>query len=144
MILVGIMACVTLAEVIGRNVFQQSFSWSEEVARFTLVWLTFIGASAVYKRKELVGFDMFMQKLPPSAKKIATVLLHVFTISFILVLIYYGFKQTFSKTAIIQHSPGLQLSMYAVYLAIPLGMLMTLVHALALLLEKRQEGGVEQ
>ncbi|USG64691.1 TRAP transporter small permease [Brevibacillus ruminantium] len=144
MVLVGIMACVTLTEVIARNVFHHSFSWSEEVARFTLVWLTFIGASAVYKRKELVGFDMFMRMLPSHVRKIASGFLHFFTISFILVLTFYGLQQTFSKTAMIQHTPGLQMPMFVVYMSIPLGMLMTLVHAVALLVEKKQEGGADQ
>ncbi|WP_134700858.1 TRAP transporter small permease [Ammoniphilus sp. YIM 78166] len=136
-LLVGLMAGVTMLEVVGRNLFGHSFSWSEEVARYTLVWLTFIGVSAVYKRKELVGFDLLMDKIPPKSRTILSALVQLVMIGFILILIYYGFKQSFSRTVMLQHSAGLNLPMYVPYLAIPIGMVMTLVHAIAHFFEQK-------
>ncbi len=48
-ILLAGMVLVTLMQIICR-VFFDALTWSEEVARYLLVWSTFIGAGCVYKR----------------------------------------------------------------------------------------------
>jgi TRAP-type C4-dicarboxylate transport system permease small subunit len=133
-LLVAVMVVVTFMEVVGRNVLGQSLSWSDELARYAFIWLTFIGASAVYKRNELVGFDLLMGKFPERVRFILTILLQIIIIGFILVIIYFGYKQTFSRTVMIQHSAGLNLPMYIPYLSIPIGMFMMLIHAIAFLI----------
>ena len=45
------------AQVICRYVFNYSLYWSEELGRYTLIWITFLGASVGFKRKAHVGVD---------------------------------------------------------------------------------------
>jgi len=63
------MTIVVAVQVFFRYVLNQSLFWSEELARFLLVWLTFLGASSAYYRKVNPGVDFLYAKLPPLLKK---------------------------------------------------------------------------
>ena len=52
------MAAVIILQVIFRYVLNHSLFWSEELARYLLVWLTFLGASSAYYRKVHPGIDL--------------------------------------------------------------------------------------
>lgn len=67
------MVCIVLASalfiivvlaVVGRYVFGQSLTWTEEVPRYLLIWISFLGAAACVARREHVGFDVLFTKLP--------------------------------------------------------------------------------
>jgi|SRR5690625_4725643 len=120
-----------LLEVFGRTFFSHSFSWSEELARFSFIWLTFIGASAVYKNNEMVGFDLLSDKLQMTNKRILFIVVQLFISIFLIVLIYYGFNQTFSRSVMYQKSAGLGLHMWIPYISIPIGMLFMFIHVAA-------------
>jgi len=71
MVILGVMA----AQVIARYFFQHPLSWSEEVARLAMIWLTFIAASFVLAERqhvavELPGFGMLLNR-----RQIAAVIL---------------------------------------------------------------------
>jgi TRAP-type C4-dicarboxylate transport system permease small subunit len=130
--LVGLMTVVTLMEVGARNIFQHSFPWSEELARFILVWVTFIGASVCYKKGELVALDA-LGRLPEKVRKPIYILTQMVSIVFIAFLAYLGYVTTFSDTVIMQVASGFRVSMMWPYLSIPLGMTIMLIHAIAFL-----------
>ncbi len=64
------MALIVAVQVFCRYVLNQSLFWSEELARFLLVWLTFLGASCAYYRKVNPGVDFLYAKMPWRLKKI--------------------------------------------------------------------------
>ncbi len=133
-ILVGVLTFVTLLDVFARNVLGFSFTWAGELTRFLFIYTTFIGASAVYKKLELTGFDMITKKLPSTASQFIFKGMQLVIIAFCSIVIYSGIVSSFSKTLMLQHSPGLGISMTIPYLAIPIGMTFTLIHALAFLI----------
>lgn len=137
-LLVGVMVFVTLLEVGSRNLFNHSFVWSEELSRFLLIWITFIGASVVYKRGELVALDG-MGKLPDKIRLYVYILTQIIVVVFIAFLAYLGFGTTFSKTVVMQTATGLRISMMYPYLAIPIGMLFMLIHAIAFILSPKSD-----
>ncbi len=139
-VLVGTMTFVTLMDVFARNVLGFSFSWAGELTRFAFIYTTFIGASAVYKKLELTGFDMILKKVSLKMSRIIFKIIQVIVIAFSAVVIYSGFVSSFSKTLLFQHSPGLGISMTIPYLAIPVGMTFTLIHAVAFFIHGHQEG----
>lgn len=136
--LVGLMVVVTLLEVTARNIFNHSFAWSEEFSRFLLVWITFIGASVVYKKGELVALDV-LEKLSEKTRKIVFVIIQIVVIAFIAVLTYLGFNTTFSATIMNQTATGVGISMMYVYISVPLGMLFMLVHAIAFIFSPKND-----
>ena len=47
------------AQVIARYGFRSPFSWSEELARFAMIWLTFVAASLVMARRGHIAVDLW-------------------------------------------------------------------------------------
>lgn len=135
-ILVAMMLVTTVIEVFSRNFLGFSFAWSGELARFTMIWITFIGASAVYKRMEMPAFDMIRDRISERSRKVVLIITHSATIVFSLIAVYAGLSETFSKTVQLQITPGLGISMSIPYLAIPTGFLFMLVHAIAFLVTR--------
>ena len=70
-ILVTVFALLVLDvlwQVFGRYVLNQSFSFTEEFARFALIWLTVLGAAYLNGRREQLSMDYWLNKLSPEAK----------------------------------------------------------------------------
>ncbi|MFT4686985.1 MAG: TRAP-type C4-dicarboxylate transport system permease small subunit, partial [Neolewinella sp.] len=55
-----------LWQVFGRYVLNQSFSFTEEFARFALIWLTILGAAYLNGRQEHLSMDYWLNKLSPT------------------------------------------------------------------------------
>lgn len=52
-LIIGLIAAISVlifTQVVFRYVFNYSLFWSEELGRYTLIWITFIGASIGFKR----------------------------------------------------------------------------------------------
>jgi TRAP-type C4-dicarboxylate transport system permease small subunit len=59
-----VLISLVMLQVISRYVFNSSFIWSEELARYHFILLTFIGASMVVRRGSLIKIEFFISFLP--------------------------------------------------------------------------------
>ena len=69
-VLLVLMVIIVFANVVSRYYLHASLAWSEEVARFMLVWLVFIGSFLAYIHDEHLGLDILVTKFPPTLRKI--------------------------------------------------------------------------
>lgn len=122
--LLGAMTIIIGFQVFGRFVLHNSLSWSEEVARYMLVWTTFIGASLGVKQGAHIGVEAFTLLLPKKARKvvnnIAYILCAIFTSAIFVQSLGILQKQISSH----QVSPAVQMPMWIPYAALPVGMLL--------------------
>lgn len=63
------MTALVAVQVFCRYVLNESLFWSEELSRFFLVWLTFLGASCAYYHKVNPGVDFLYIKMSASLQK---------------------------------------------------------------------------
>lgn len=143
-IVVTMIACMVLAtslQIICR-VFFNALSWSEEVTRYLLVWSTFIGAGCVYKRGGHIKVTFAQDMLPPKLKKAAQVLVHMLCGAFFAIALFYGFKYMNRQGG--QLSAAMRIPMRLVYMAIPVGCGIMLLHVfdsiIRILVVKEAEG----
>ncbi|THJ66791.1 TRAP transporter small permease [Arthrobacter echini] len=61
-LLVGTLGLIIL-QVVSRYVFSTPFSWTEELARFALIWFTFVSAGFVMARRIHIAVDLLASKL---------------------------------------------------------------------------------
>ena len=61
----GLLVIVVLWQVFARYVLNQSFSFTEEFARFALIWLSILGAAYLSGQREHLSMDYLLQKLEP-------------------------------------------------------------------------------
>lgn len=120
------MVLTTSLQIICR-VFFSALSWSEEVTRYLLVWSTFIGAGCVYKRGGHISVTVIQDMLPKSLQKAMRVLVHVLCAVFFAFALYYGFKYIGKQGT--QLSAALRIPMRYMYMSIPVGCSVMLLHA---------------
>ena len=107
--------------VIMRYVFHNAIYWAEELVRYLMVWLIFLGGSQVAKREGHITVDVVQTAVPPKARTVMVFSVHIVTIVFCLVLTYYSYHQMMRVFSSKQISPAMELPMWIPYLSIPVG-----------------------
>ena len=132
------MAVLVAVQVFFRYVLNQSLFWSEELARYLLVWLTFLGASSAYHRHAHPGVDILYNRMAPTLRKGCAVLIHAVSIGLFTVMIVYGCQ--FAHFVRLQRTPALQLPKWLVLSIIPVSGVILLIHAVSFLFDTLKRG----
>lgn len=124
-------------QVITRFILDNPSSYTEEIARFTLIWLSLLGAASAYRRGLHLGIDIAVQKLPASRRRLVDALVHLLVALFACsILIYGGIKLVMLTLHLEQLSAVLGVKMGLIYMVMPLSGLFFLIFALAFISEK--------
>lgn len=133
-LLLGVMSAVIFMQVIFRYVFHAALPWSEELARYLMVWSTFLGASLGIRRRALIGMEVLVKALPKLATRITLELVTVFQILFLAVVLFYSIKMTMVANS--QVSAAMLIPMSWAYVGIPIGMFLMILNTIAVALER--------
>lgn len=131
------MALIVATQVFSRYALNHSLFWSEELARYMLVWLTFLGASTAYKRNLHPGVDVLVTRLPLPVQKAISILIHLISLGLFSVMVIYGLQFAYFVRA--QISPALYLPKWTVFSIIPLTGTVLIIHALAFISTRYKE-----
>ncbi len=115
-------------QVFGRFILEATFSWTDELCRYGMVWMTFIGAGYAVRSHGHIAVDLLKSFLPVKASAGIEKFNDICEIVFGGVLAWYGFK--LAAMNITQLTPGLKISMGAVYSCIPIGGVIICAYAL--------------
>lgn len=145
-LLVVMLVLVVLWGVVSRfavNFGMTPSLWTEEFARLSLIWVTFIGAAVGFARHEHLGLDYFANLLDPAARLALACVGEVVVILFAAIALVYGGLVLVQETlAAGQLTAALQVKMGYVYLAAPIAgvciILFSLRRLLALASDRRQ------
>jgi len=118
-VVLSLIVIVTSLQVFTRYFLDSPLSWAEELARFLMIWLVFFGASAGIKRKAHIKVDFFLDRMPPSFKKIFSILGGVLVVGILLILIYQGTMLSIKMATV--SAISLPITWGFVYSAVPIG-----------------------
>ena len=93
LLLAGLVVVVCFG-VFFRYVLNSSLSWYDEFASYMLVWLTFYGMVVADFQRRHIGFELLVDKLAPTPRRIVDGLGEVAVLGFQFVLCYYGWVLT--------------------------------------------------
>lgn len=115
-------------QVLTRFLLANPSSFTEELARFLLIWIGLLGSAHAYRHKMHLGVDIVVKSLSPEVSGVIAKIVQVITIAFSAsVLVYGGTKLLLLAVHLEQKSPAMQINMGIVYLALPLsGVLLVL------------------
>lgn len=113
---------LVLLQVFFRYVLNESLFWAEEAVRFSMVWSVLLGSALVARDRAHIRIDVVENLLPPVARRRLDLVLDVLMIVFMVILMITGIQ--FAGRSMMQTSPSLDLPMWAVYGAIPIGALL--------------------
>lgn len=126
--LMGTMVIVVAMQIFARYVLGDSLSWTDEMARFLMVWITFLFAGISFRRGEMIAVEILSQKLPKLARLFLMIAGALASILLFGLLAWFGYS--YAEWNMIQVSSALQLPLYYVYLAVPVGCGLMVPHVL--------------
>ena len=123
------MASMVFANVALRFFTDGSILWVEEVSRYLMIWLTFLGAGLVLRYGGHIGIDTLQERLPRHAIPVRAVIF-VVMLGFFAVMLWLGIR--YAAFTWDQTTPVMQIPIGAVYLAMPIGFALLIVHLLVM------------
>ena len=87
-----LMVIVVFVATCVRYLTVMSLPWAEEVARYSMVWIAYIGASLGIKRNAHLGVEAVLLMLPGGLRKYFDYLRYVIIIIFNVLIAYYTFQ----------------------------------------------------
>jgi len=121
------MTLTVALQVVCRYLLGASLTWSEEFARYGLVWITFLGGSVAVKKGAHMGVEALVNALAPKVRKMVQLFTLLCVMGFLVIATIKGGQLALFNMK--QHSPAMGVPMGVVYFAIPTGCLIMLIHA---------------
>ncbi|NIC03835.1 TRAP transporter small permease [Billgrantia bachuensis] len=132
----ALIGVITL-QIVSR-VFFTAAGWTEEVARFLLIWITFLGATLAFQRGRHIAVTFAVEALPKRIAQLARIAAVLVALGFLVALIVIGYR--YMQVQSFQRSASLRLSMTYVYAVIPISAAIMTWYALVDVIELIVEG----
>ncbi|MCR5370785.1 MAG: TRAP transporter small permease [Clostridium sp.] len=119
-VLMLVMTLVVLWQVISRFVLQSPSVWSEEVARYCMVWIAMLGSAMAMKRKMHMSLTLVTDRIKNDYLHLAVSVFDMLCcLAVSVLLIIYGYK--FMLSGLTKQTASLKVSMFWAYAAVPVG-----------------------
>ena len=122
-IMLAVMTLDVLWGVFTRYVMSNQASWSEELARFLLIWIGVLGAAYASGQRMHLSIDL----LPNKPVRLIAVLIILFALG---VMVIGGARLVFITAELGQTSPALGLPMSLIYTVVPISGLLIIYYRL--------------
>lgn len=124
--IIAFQAALLILSVFFRYILNSPIVWSDEIVRYSLVWMTFAGAALATRDDKHILVDVIDTILPEKGRKITNRFVDLVVIAFMAFLIYYGIRMTDYERGMFGET--LTWISYAyVYISIPIGAAVTIL-----------------
>ena len=121
MLIFTILVVDVLFQVLSRYIIKTSFSWTEELARFLLIWLSILGAAYLNAKREHLSMDFLYQKLTESNKRKVSIIVELMVFFFaLIVMVIGGGNLVYTTLHLNQLSGTLQIPLGYIYSILPI------------------------
>lgn len=125
-LMLAAMACIIFANVVLRYLTNDSLVWAEEVSRYLMIWITFLGAGLVLRFGGHVAIEDLHHRLPRRASRWLRAGLVAMLMLFFAAMGWWGLQ--YMDFMQYQTSPVLGISYWWIYLASPIGFGLLMLH----------------
>ncbi|MFD1706169.1 TRAP transporter small permease [Siminovitchia sediminis] len=116
-----LLVVLVVGQVFARFVMNFSFGWSEELARYLLIWIAWIAASYAVTKNAHIRVEILKDRFSKRIKQILELIVLIIWFGFAAFLAIEGTNFVLQVQATNQVSPSLGAEMWIVYLAVPVG-----------------------
>lgn len=150
-LLIALIAVIMGLQVFFRYVLNDSLIWAEEVCRYGLIWTSFLFAGVAFQRGEMVAITFARNALPDKLRLLCVFVGYGGTLVLLWVLAYYGYvyaersaHQTipaarFILEALLGAEARPRVSVFWVYIAVPVGLGILSLHVLVAMIRQIAE-----
>lgn len=125
MVLCGTLTVVMVAsifyQVILRYIFHSANSWAEEVARYSMMWITMLISPVGFRRHRHIRVDFVVNKMSLKAQSILAIIIDLLMCVFLFLLGKAGFDMMMNCIAYGQKTPALKIPMGIMYSSVAIG-----------------------
>jgi tripartite ATP-independent transporter DctM subunit len=122
---------IVLANICARIWLEHSFLWADEVARFALTLLAFLGGTVAYRRRDHACVNVVLDQLPVDVARVLRVLADVIVLGTAVLAGWTSWD--FIASSWSERTPILELPAAVIGLPLPLSMVLLAVYALIFL-----------
>lgn len=134
-VIMSIMVINVLWQVFTRYVAGVPSSFTDELARYLMIWIGVLGAAYVSGKKGHVAIDILPSRAKPATRKKLGQLVNVLIIAFVLMaLVIGGTRLVYISYLLGQQSPALQIPLAVIYLILPVSGLLIIFYKVSDLL----------
>ena len=135
-VLGALMSLIIFLQVFFRFVVYVPFPWSEECARYMMVWMAMLGSVVALRWGRHIGVRVLVEKIPGQGyDRFIVPLVQVGMIVFLVILVRQGIN--LMALNMYQRSPAMEVPMFIPYLSLPIGALMMIVDIIADMFQDR-------
>ncbi len=110
---------LSFVQVVLRYGFHYDFVWFNEFARYTCIFMTFLGASIAVKTGAHFSMDAIVQAVPERTAHLMKIIVNLGCALFCAVVVYYGTIHCLKLHRFGVKSSAMRIPMYVPYLPIP-------------------------
>jgi TRAP-type C4-dicarboxylate transport system permease small subunit len=136
-VIMSAMAFDVLIEVVFRYVLLLPLFWTEEFARYCLVWSSLLAAGIALKRGQHIAVTFITEKLPQRIRMAAALGGEILVAAMVAIIFWGGIYLVMLTRH--QLSPAMRLPMSLPYMAIPTGGAVMLFHVLTSICRRSKE-----
>ncbi len=131
MLITGMAAVVIIAalQVFFRYVVGASLSWSEEALRYTMIWISSLGAGLAYSRGEMIGMTILVNRLPRQISLAVQIAGRLLVLAAMGLVVVYGWQ--FAVKTGDGRAVALPVTMFWLHVSIAVSALLISIHILA-------------
>lgn len=115
-----------------------SAPWTEELARYCMIWMVFIGLGVGFRYRMLIAVTYVVEKLPGRWGRTLQYTAYAVSFAFLLLLVRLGMQAV--EFGLIEMSPAMGISKSWVYWAMPAGCLLAMLNIVASIIESVAAG----
>lgn len=122
------MALIVGANIALRYTTNHSLSWSDEAARYLMIWMTFLGAGLALRTGGHVAISNLQDLINTRKQMILRSIILLILLIFFVYMVQVGWE--YMQRSQYQKTPALRLSFQYIYAAMPVGFALMIVHLL--------------
>lgn len=139
MILLSSFTVVLFLQVVMRKVFNNSLSWSEELARYLFIWMVFIGISYGAKQMKHLKIDVFLKIFPKKIRPYIIIFADVIVLVFAAIVFYSAYVIVMQYFKLGASSPALKIPTWFVQSASLVGYGLTFIRQIQAIIYRIKE-----
>lgn len=125
-----LLAVLAFANIIVRYLSNFSFAFTEELEVSGLVYLTFFGAAAAFRRGLHIGLSFLYERFPRNVRRLALLVSAALSVFVFLVIIYFSIQEIQAEVKLNVLSEALVIPQWIYTLALPVGSILVIIRVI--------------
>jgi TRAP-type transport system small permease protein len=144
-VLFVMMAGMTLSVLLGvlfRYVLKDSLSWSEELARYLMIWCACLGTAVAYRQGSHFAITLIIDKIHGNLGRVLRKIAQIMVFIFFVIVVVQGMILLSGLEG--QTTPAMQIPMSIPYMAIPIACLIIVFEGLVMFFFSETQSAMAQ